>query len=39
MQERLDMLGGTLSVNGNDGFEVRAEIPLRFHTGEVNVND
>ena len=29
MQERLDMLGGTLSVNG----------PLRFHTGEVNVND
>ncbi len=30
MQERLRMLGGTLSIDGTDGFEIKAIIPLRW---------
>ncbi len=30
MQERLRMLGGTLSIDGTDGFEIEAIIPLRW---------
>jgi signal transduction histidine kinase len=39
MQERLDMLGGSLETDGRDGFRVRALIPLRMHTGEENHHD
>ncbi len=34
MRERLDMLGGSLSLDGSDGFKVTAEIPLRRHPEE-----
>lgn len=34
MEERLDMLKGTLSYNGNDGFTVEASIPIRWGTEE-----
>jgi signal transduction histidine kinase len=33
MQERLDMLGGSMTVDGSDGFTVNAIIPLRLYTG------
>ncbi|MBQ4303913.1 MAG: sensor histidine kinase, partial [Lachnospiraceae bacterium] len=39
MQERLDMLGGSLETDGRDGFRVLARIPLRMTTGEVENHD
>ena len=39
MQERLDMLGGSLETEGKSGFRVMARIPLRLHTGEVEKHD
>ncbi len=30
MKERLDMLGGSLGVDENEGFKVRAVLPLRL---------
>lgn len=30
MKERLDMLGGSLSVDGSEGFKVKAVLPLRL---------
>lgn len=30
MQERLDILGGTLSYDGSDGFVIHAQIPIRW---------
>ena len=39
MQERLDMLGGSLMTDGNGGFRVMARIPLRLHTEEVEDHD
>ena len=30
MKERLDMLGGSLSVDGSEGFKIRAVLPLRL---------
>lgn len=36
MEERLDMLHGTLSYNGEDGFTVDAQIPIRWGTEEEN---
>lgn len=34
MEERLDMLNGTLSCNGENGFLVEAQIPIRWGTEE-----
>ena len=34
MEERLDMLHGSLNYNGNDGFIVEAKIPIRWGTEE-----
>lgn len=34
MEERLDMLKGTLEYNGDDGFTVIARIPIRWGTEE-----
>lgn len=34
MEERLDMLHGSLAYNGKDGFVVEAKIPIRWGTGE-----
>lgn len=39
MQERLDMLGGSMSTDGSDGFKVTATIPLRIHTGRGENDD
>ena len=39
MQERLNMLGGSMTVDGSDGFIVNATIPLRLHTGGVLEDD
>ncbi len=36
MEERLSMLHGTLSYNGDDGFTVDAQIPIRWGTEEEN---
>lgn len=33
MEERLNMLNGSLRYNGTDGFEVEAEIPIRWGNG------
>ncbi len=30
MEERLSMLGGSLHIDGNDGFTVRAQMPIRW---------
>jgi len=30
MRERLNLLGGTLQVNGENGFQIQAKIPLRW---------
>ncbi|MCR4806445.1 MAG: sensor histidine kinase [Lachnospiraceae bacterium] len=30
MEERLSMLGGSLSIDGSDGFRVRARMPIRW---------
>ena len=30
MEERLNMLGGSLHIDGNDGFRVRAQMPIRW---------
>ncbi len=30
MRERLNLLGGTLHVNGENGFQIQAKIPLRW---------
>ncbi len=32
MKERLDMLGGEIRVDGSDGFNVVAKIPIRWGT-------
>lgn len=34
MQERLDILGGTLVYDGSDGFVIQAQIPIRWGTEE-----
>lgn len=39
MQERLDMLGGSMTVDGSNGFTVNAVIPLRLHTGGGDEDD
>ena len=39
MQERLNMLGGSMTVDGSGGFIVKATIPLRLHTGGVLEDD
>lgn len=39
MQERLNMLGGSMTVDGSGGFIVKATIPLRLHTGGVMEDD
>lgn len=39
MQERLDMLGGSMMTDGSDGFVLTALIPLRLHTGRGENND
>ena len=36
MKERLDMLNGTLSYHGEDGFTVDARIPIRWGTEGEN---
>lgn len=36
MEERLNMLHGSLSYNGADGFTVDAHIPIRWGTEEEN---
>jgi signal transduction histidine kinase len=36
MKERLEMLGGTLDYNGEGGFTVNAQIPIRWGTEENN---
>lgn len=34
MEERLDLLGGSLSYHGEDGFAVEAQLPIRWGTEE-----
>lgn len=36
MEERLDMLKGTLTYHGEDGFVVDAQIPIRWGAEEEN---
>ncbi len=36
MEERLDMLHGSLTYNGEDGFLVEAQVPIRWGTEEHN---